>query len=119
MADPFEEMKKRVRLAVAKRLLAAAVLTQAEAKRDLSVPNPAPHLNPAPRGEFPRARTFNLRDAQAISPADLGEIARGLFVRVGVLRNAAYGPILASRGWKGIRDTYARVRDRVRRIIGG
>ena len=116
----FDDLKKRANDEVAKRLFAAALLLQAEAKRDYSRANPAPHASPAPKGTFPKARTFNLRDSVAIdaaSPADV--TAAGLRVRVGYLTGAAYGGSLVRKGWLGVKDTYDRVRDRVAKLLGG
>lgn len=116
----LEELVEQARRALATRLLAAAALLQAEAKRDYSVSNPAPHDNPAPRGQFPRGRTWNLRDSIAVSPNNVPAImANDMVVRVGYLPGAFYGAVLANRGWKGIRDTYLRVRSTLRKIILG
>jgi hypothetical protein len=118
--EALEDVVRRARLALASRLLAAAVLLQAEAKRDYSRSNPYPHDNPAPRGEFPRGRTWNLRDSIAIVPTTPQAIAAaGQTVRVGYLPAAFYGAALANRGWKGIEDTYDRVYLQLVRIIGG
>jgi hypothetical protein len=117
--DAFEDFKRRARQRLAERLLAAALLLQAEAKRDLSRANPAPHDSPAPQGEFPRARTFNLRDSIAVDAASPAEVeANGQRVRVGYLPGAAYGGILARKGWKGVFDTYRRVEKRIAKILG-
>lgn len=91
-----------------RRLLAAAVLLQAEHKRDLSKTFP-PASAP---GQFPAARTLNLRDSVAVVPIQDG-------YRVGYLANAPYIVWLVKRGRKGILDTLARVRPRVQRIIRG
>lgn len=116
----FDDLKRRATEEAARRLFAAAVLLQAEAKRDYSRSNPAPHGNPAPKGEFPRGRTWNLRDGIAIDAAGPAEVAAaGLRVRVGYLTGASYGGALSRRGWLGVKDTYARVRDRVARLMGG
>ena len=116
----FDDLKRRANDALAARLFAAAVLLQAEAKRDYSRPNPAPHDNPAPKGAFPAGRTWNLRDGIAIdaaSPADVA--AAGMRVRVGYLTGASYGGALARKGWLGVKDSYSRVRDRVAKLLGG
>ncbi len=111
--------EKAVRLAAAKRLLAAALHLQAEAKRDYSRSNPAPHDHPAPRGEFPKGRTWNLRDSVAVDPASLATIAKTLTVRVGWLSGAKYGFFLMQKGWKGLRDTLARTRPQLEALLGG
>lgn len=115
----WDQLEHTVREQLARRLLAAAAMLQSEAKRDYSSSNPAPHKTPAPRGEFPRGRTWNLRDAVEIFPRDLAEIARRGKVRVGITKNAFYGAILKQRGWKGIRDTYSRVKPALAKLLGG
>ena len=114
-----DQVDAQLRAAAAKRLLAAALVLQAESKADYGRSNPAPHANPAPRGEFPRGRTWNLRDGVAIEPADLATVAKTLRVRVGWLSAARYGYFLQARGWKGIRDTLARTLPRLRQVLGG
>lgn len=105
---------------LARRILAAGLYLQGEAKRDYSRSNPAPHKNPAPKGEFPRGRTWNLRDSIAVQPETIrGIIAADQTVRVGYLPAAFYGAALANRGWKGILDTYTRCRGVVAAIIKG
>ncbi len=111
---------ERIRRLAGQRLMAAAVLLQAEHKRDLSrLSNPAPHRTPAPRGTWPAGRTWNLRDSVAIDPADLNEIVKSGRVRVGLLKNAFYGNVLAVKGWKGLLDTLDRVRGQVVAILTG
>lgn len=95
-----------IREKAAKTLLKNAIKLQVRHKRNLSRANPAPHKNPARRGEFPKARTFNLRDAVAIEPKDLATIEATGRVRVGVLTNAIYGEYLFRAGWKGIIDSH-------------
>jgi hypothetical protein len=117
--ESIDDLSLRLREELAKRVLAAAVLLQAETKRDYSRSNPRPHNNPAPRGEFPRGRTWNLRDGIAIIPATVeGVMAEGGRVRVGYLPAAFYGVVLANKGWKGIKDTYVRVRQQLAKILG-
>lgn len=120
MSPEYEALLERARAQLARRMLAAALLVQAEAKRDYSRgTNPAPHLNPAPPGTFPRARTFNLRDGIAINPSSPADIANaGYRVRVGYLQGAFYGAVLARKGWLGIRDTLARCRPALAKILG-
>jgi|SRR5579883_3010892 len=98
----------------AKLLLRAAVILQAEHKRDLSrKTNPPPHTTPSRPGEFPAIRTGNLRDSPAFEPTDLAEVRQTLTVRVGIRKNAEYGWWLYRKGWLGLPDTLARVRDRL------
>lgn len=99
---------RRLEADIRRRLLAAAVLLQAEHKRDLSKTFP-PASSP---GQFPAARTFNLRDSVAVVPIKDG-------YRVGYLANAAYIVWLVKRGRLGIIDTLQRIRPRVNRIIRG
>ncbi len=104
---------------VAKRLLAGGLLLQAEAKRDLSRSNPAPHANPAPPGQFPRGRTWNLRDGVVVDPAAVDAVRRTMRVRVGLLGGAWYGEALRRRGWLGIPDTARRIAGRLKALLGG
>ena len=101
----MDELDKRVR--------AAAALLLAEHKRDLSKMNPPPHLNSSKPGEYPRARTLNLRnsvDMQKMGPAHY---------RVGYRSNAEYIVFLARRARLTIVDAATRLRDRLTRIIRG
>lgn len=93
---------------IRRRVLAAAVLLQAEHKRDLSTTFP-PASSP---GQYPAARTFNLRDSVTVVPIKDG-------YRVGYLANAAYIVWLVKRGRKGVVDTLNRIRPRIDRIIRG
>jgi hypothetical protein len=114
--DAFERV---IREAAAARVLAAALHFQAEAKKDLGVANPAPHDHPAARGEFPKGRTWNLRDGVVIDPPDLATVRKTLTVRVGWLKGARYGFFLWKKGWKGLADTLARVLPQLRALMGG
>jgi hypothetical protein len=107
-SDAFDAAWERTQGLVAKSLLKKALILQTAHKRHLSVANPKPHDRPSKPGEYPKARTFNLRDAVAIEPRDLGAIRRTLIVRVGVLTTALYGPILSGPKFKrkGIADTH-------------
>lgn len=87
-------------------LMANAIKLQVRHKRNLSVANPRPHTDPSQPGEFPKARTYNLRDSVAIEPRSLAVIARTGMVRVGVLVSAIYGEYLTASGRKGIVDTH-------------
>lgn len=120
MTDAERAMRERIERRAAERLLAVAVAFQAEAKRDYSRrSNPFPHDRPAPKGQFPAGRTWNLRDSIAIDPPTVGGIvAAGLVVRVGILKGAWYGAALTARGWRGLKDTLARVRGRLAKIGG-
>lgn len=113
-ATAIDQLVKRAQEGLAKRLLMAAVVLQAQAKSDYS------KSNPAPRGQFPRGQTWNLRDSVAIQPTTIAGIIReGQTVRVGYLPAAFYGAALANRGWKGITDSYASVLGEVEKIIQG
>lgn len=115
------QVEQRQRQRAGQVIYALATKFQAAAKADYSVPNPAPHHTPAPKGQFPRARTFNLRDAITIDRSLAEAVATGE-VRVGVLKSAFYGAALARRGWKGLLDSYRRHRAalaRLRRWLGG
>lgn len=103
-SDPFPRIAGRIR----NRLIAAAVLLQAEHKRDLSKTFP-PASAP---GQFPAARTLNLRDSVTVV-----EIQDGF--RVGYLVNAQYIVPLVKRGRLGIYDTAGRVRPRMQKLIRG
>lgn len=116
IVDAIEAGIERARDAMAKSLLKKAIKLQVRHKRNLSRANPAPYKNPAKRGEFPKARTFNLRDAVVIEPADLAAVKRQMSVRVGILTTAPYGEYLAHQrppkvSWKGIRDSHQELID--------
>jgi hypothetical protein len=80
-------------------VLAAALHFQAEAKKDLGWPTP-PRTTTRPRGEFPKGRTWNLRDAVVIDPPDLATVARTRPGRV-ASRAARYGFFLLEEGLEG------------------
>lgn len=105
MFDPgnFED---RIDKLAARRLLRSALKLQARHKRNLSRANPRPHKNSAKPGQYPKARTYNLRDAVAIDPPALSTIEQRQRVRCGVLTNAIYGFYLARRGFKGLDDSH-------------
>lgn len=90
------------------RLRAAAALLQAEHKRDLSTTFP-PASKP---GQYPAARTLNLRDAVAVEKIPGG-------YRVGYLPSASYILPLVKKGRKYLADTAARIGDRLRKIVRG
>jgi hypothetical protein len=97
-----------------KRLRAAALLLQAEHKRDLSTANPAPHRNPSRPGQYPKARTYNLRDAVT---AEM--VKYGVEWRVGYLVNAEYILALTNKQRKNIEDTAERIRPRINQLLQG
>ncbi len=97
---------RRLEADIRRRLLAAAVLLQAEHKRDLSRTFP-PASSP---GQYPAARTFNLRDSVTVAPIPDG-------YRVGYLANASYLVFLAARGRLTIIDTARRIAPRLRKIM--
>lgn len=101
-----DAISDELRAKAAKTLLTNAVKLQLRHKRNMSRANPAPHTSPSKAGEYPKARTFNLRDAVAIEPRDLKTIEMTGRVRVGVLVNAVYGEYLFRAGWKGIIDSH-------------
>jgi hypothetical protein len=96
------------------RLKAAALLLQAEHKRDLSTANPAPHRNSSRPGEYPKARTYNLRDAVAVE-----RVQKGVEWRVGYLKNADYIVALTRNLRKNVFDTARRVQSRIAKILNG
>jgi hypothetical protein len=98
---------------VDKRVLAAATLLQAEHKRDLSRMNPPPHLNSSKPGEFPKARTLNLRNAVTLKKISVAHY------RVGYLTNASYIVFLSRRLRKTIKDTAERIKAKLEAIIRG
>lgn len=92
---------------VQRRVLAAAVLLQAEHKRNLSSTFP-----PASRpGEYPAARTLNLRDSVTVVPIRDG-------YRVGYAANAGYIVHLARRNRLTVIDTARRIAPQLRKILG-
>lgn len=102
MADPLADLRRRLD----RRILAAAVLLQAEHKRDLSKTFP-----PASRpGQYPAARTLNLRDSVTVAPVRDG-------YRVGYFTNASYVVYLAIRGRLTVLDTAQRIGPRMARIL--
>lgn len=109
----------RVRQEAAKRFLAAALTLQSAHRGDLSVGNPSPHNHPAPVGDYPRLRTGGLRANIALSTTSLSEIARTGSVSVGYRPAGMHGLYLAAKGWKGILDTYQRVKGRIEAILKG
>lgn len=109
----------RLRTQAAERLAACAVMLQTEEMSNLSVANPHPHLNSSKPGEYPRARTFNLRNSIAFQPSHLNDIKRTLRIAVGYAAGAFYGPILVAKGWLGLLDTLDTIRPRVAQMLAG
>lgn len=118
MFDPDASMG-RIRAEVARRLLAAALALQAEARADVSRGNPAPHDNPAPKGEFPKLRTGGGRAAIAVTPASVAAVADRGSVGVGHRRTGAHLLYLSGKGWKGIGDSLQRARGRINALLRG
>ncbi len=119
MAFDTDAMVNRVRAECARRLIAAALALQSEYRNDLSTGNPAPHENPAPKGEFPRLRTGGGRANVAIVPASVAEVQQTEQVSVGFRPGGMHLLYLKGKGWKGLADTYGRVRDRLRALVAG
>jgi hypothetical protein len=114
-----EAFARALRIHAAKRLASAAVKLVAAHQKNLSVANPAPHATPAPKGSFPRGRTFFLRANVGFLPTSLSEIADTEGVTVGIFEPAGYGAILTRRGWLGLGDTYSRSRSEILRSLRG
>jgi hypothetical protein len=100
----------RLDLRAGRTLIRRAALLQKEHMQALSIPNPYPHKNPAPRGDYPHGRTWNLRASVVVQPTDPVQAGRGRRVVVGVLKGAEYGFDLFRKGWKGLYDTWRRLR---------
>lgn len=110
-----EQAKEALRLEMAKRLLAAAVLLQSELKRELSDPYPPASVP----GQFPRLRTGWLRSHVLIAPASVAEIARTLEVRLGYARNARYGVYLELKLKRlGLLAASRKYKARLRQVLG-
>ncbi len=107
LIDDFETAIERNRDHVARKLLSNALILQAEHKKKLSVANPRPYKHPAPKNTYPKARTYNLRDAVVVEPSSLKQIRSLGYVITGILLGAWYGAILKKLGWKGLADTHA------------
>lgn len=104
-----------LRREVAMGLLRAAVFLQNTHRQRLNVSNPRPHKNPAPRGDYPRARTGHLRDTIWISPTSPTEVEMSLRIRVGYMEK--YGAFLDLKGWKGLADTVQDLRPQLAAFI--
>lgn len=113
-----EDFEQQLRLRMAELLARAAVHVVTAHQKNLSVANPAPHTAPAPRGQFPRGRTFFLRANVGFEPQSVAAIARVGRVTVGVHEPAAYGLFLQRKGWLGLSDTVAREQPALNKIFG-
>lgn len=109
----------RVRREAARRLLAAAITLQTAHRTDLSVGNPSPHTNPAPKGQFPKLRTGGLRAGVAVSPASIAEVMSRGSVGVGYRPGGMHGIFLGGRGWRWLLDAYERDRAKIGAILAG
>lgn len=79
-----------VRQASANGLLRATLFFQATHTKNLAKTFPPA----SSEGEYPHARTFNLRQSVQYEPTDIATIAREQRIRIGYLKNAWYGVIL-------------------------
>jgi len=109
----------RFRQSVAERLVACAVTLQSQEMANLSVANPYPYKTPSAPGEYPKARTFNLRNSIEYHPTALDEIKRTLRIRVGYAARGFYGPILATKGRKWMLDTLELIRPTLAKLLAG
>lgn len=105
------DWKRQFEIELDKRVRAAAVLLQGEHKRDLSKMNPAPHRTPSVPGQYPKARTLNLRNAVSVQKI------KSCVYRVGYLKSAWYILPLMKMKRKTVRDTAGRIKERLKRII--
>lgn len=108
-----------VQQALAKRLLAAALLLQSEHQRRLSVSNPRPHRTPAAKGQYPRTRTGALRKGVVVEPTSLADVMATMEVRVGLTGNVFYGNVLEEKGWLGLKQTVADLKPKLEALIAG
>ena len=109
----------RIRQELARRILRAGLTLQSAHRDDLSVGNPSPHATPAPRGDYPRLRTGNLRANVVLSTYAPGDVERTLSLAIGYRPAGTYGLYLAAAGWKGLLDTYAREKGRIDALLQG
>ena len=120
--DRVRRFERRLADHAGRVIYAMATAFQAEAKKDLSVPNPAPHKTPAPKGAWPRMRTGTARDGVSLDRSLAECIATGE-VRVGITKpGGVYIAALARKGWKGLKDSYLKARPRLlrlRKFLGG
>lgn len=109
----------RAREAAARRLIAAALVVQSQARTDLSKGNPSPHDHPAARGDFPRLRTGGGRASVAIEPAAPRAVMASGRVSVGYRPSGVHLNHLKRKGWLGLIDSFVKVRSRVTAILRG
>lgn len=112
-------MIARIRNEAARRLLAAAITLQSAHRSDLSVGNPSPHRQPAPRGDYPRLRTGGGRANVAVAPASVAGVLSAGYVAVGYRPGGVHLAYLGNKGWKWIADTYVREGARLAAILQG
>jgi hypothetical protein len=112
--DHLERLRRRL---LAEGLLRAGLFLQQTHMNKLNVSNPRPHKTPAPLGDYPRKRTGWLQRHVLIEPSSIAEVEQTLKVRIGVGASAFYGEVLALRGWKGIRDTAALIREQLAEFV--
>lgn len=114
-----EQLREQTETAAAVMLLQAAMTLQGMHKEDLSESNPPPlHDRPSRPGQYPRGRTWNLRDSVDYLPKTVAEVRfNDLSVRVGYRIEAMYGITLAMRGWKWIGTTLEEHRAELEAII--
>lgn len=109
-----------VRQALARKLVAAAVMLVSEHKKRLSVGNPAPHDSPSRPGEYPRARTGFGRAQVDFEPKAPAAVATSLEVVVGLREPGWYLEHLAAeRDRLGLTQTAADLRARLEALIAG
>lgn len=121
MTVPFDadEVEDRWRALLAEKLLRAAVHVTTAEQAALSVGNPSPHKNPAPRGQHPRLRTGHGRARVAYRPVRPDEVKAALSITLGYEAGAFYLPVLGNRGWKWMLDTWRAQRPAVQALFAG
>lgn len=86
-----EQVKDRLRLEAAKRVLAATVFYQSAHRGLLNKSNPRPYKDSSKPGEYPRARTGHLRGSVLYVPTSLAEVAKALRTACGYGKATHYG----------------------------
>ena len=110
----IEAAKQAMELRVGQLLIAAAIAVQSDLKRELSKSYP-PASKP---GEFPRGRTWNLRESVMYDPTDPMKVGRQQFVRIGYSTRAPYGAILELfRRRLGLREVAKRLKGTIGAIL--
>jgi hypothetical protein len=106
---------KLTREQIAEGLLRAAILFQQVHRQSLSKTFP-----PASKiGQYPAARTFNLRDSVTYQPGTLAEIGKELKVKLGYFEHAWYGARLELKmGRLGLEHTMDRLRHQIAALLG-